>query len=66
MYYIYFQYIDGLVTDFDLIVLGGYLDRSRKCLKKFLVGVYDKLPESGTFFFIHFFIKLLLINMNIN
>lgn len=36
-----------MITDFDLIVLGGYLDRSKTYLRKFQVGVYNKLSDSG-------------------
>lgn len=36
------QYIDGLVTDFDLLIVGGYWNRSRTSLSKFVLAVHDK------------------------
>lgn len=36
-----------MVTEFDLIVIGGYLNSSKSHLRKFQVGVYEKLPDSG-------------------
>lgn len=38
--YIHFtQYVDGLITDFDLLVIGGYLNRKRTAINKFVLGV---------------------------
>lgn len=47
------QYVNGLVTDFDLLVLGGFVNRSKNEFKKFLVGVYAKeteLESDGKFY----------------
>lgn len=41
-----FQYIDGLVSDFDLLVIGGYYNPSNKFIYKYLVGVQKKTSLS--------------------
>uniref|UniRef100_A0A182KEX2 DNA ligase 4 n=1 Tax=Anopheles christyi TaxID=43041 RepID=A0A182KEX2_9DIPT len=33
------DYIDGLVVDFDLLVMGGFYNQRRTCVNAFLVGV---------------------------
>lgn len=44
------QYIDGLVTDFDLLIVGGYWNRTRTVLSKFVLAVHDKLNTGGPHF----------------
>lgn len=43
----FFQYIDGLVSDFDLLVIGGYYNPSNKFIYKYLLGVQKKLSSSS-------------------
>lgn len=45
-YQFHFQYIDGLVSDFDLLVIGGYYNPSKKFIYKYLVGVQKKTSSS--------------------
>lgn len=41
-----FQYVDGLVADFDLLVIGGYIHPSTKFVYKYLMGVQKKTLTS--------------------
>lgn len=43
------DYIDGLVDNFDLIIIGAYLNKSRKWVDKFVVGVRDTTRDEPTF-----------------
>ncbi|KAJ6639658.1 DNA ligase 4 [Pseudolycoriella hygida] len=43
------DYIDGLVSDFDLLVIGGYNNPSNKFVYKYLVGVQKKSLSKSEF-----------------
>ncbi|XP_053682704.1 DNA ligase 4 isoform X2 [Sabethes cyaneus] len=40
------DYIDNLVTDFDLLIIGGYYNFRKTLVNTFLVGVLEKRPSS--------------------
>ncbi|XP_050099465.1 DNA ligase 4-like [Anopheles aquasalis] len=40
------DYVDGLVVDFDLLILGGFYNRRRTFVNTFLVGVRDERQEA--------------------
>lgn len=42
IHYFRFQYVHGLVSDFDLLIVGGYYDARRKNIYKFLAAVFKK------------------------
>ncbi|KAG4073170.1 hypothetical protein HA402_002559 [Bradysia odoriphaga] len=44
------DYIDGLVSDFDLLVIGGYYNPSNKFIYKYLLGVQKILSSSKSEF----------------
>ncbi|XP_035784210.1 DNA ligase 4-like [Anopheles albimanus] len=41
------DYVDGLVVDFDLLILGGFYNRRRTFVNTFLVGVRDDRQEAA-------------------
>lgn len=45
--FISLQYVEGLITEFDVLIIGGFYNRKRTFIESFLLGVLKPAGESG-------------------